>query len=63
MSTPLTAKEVRDKFIDFFRSKYEHEYVHSSSVIPHNDPTILFSNAGMNQVRVSDQFDRLATIL
>lgn len=52
MSTTLTAKEVRDKFIGFFKTKYQHEYVHSSSVIPHNDPTILFSNAGMNQVGI-----------
>ena len=50
MSTTLTAKEVRDKFLNFFKTKYQHEYVHSSSVVPHNDPTLLFANAGMNQV-------------
>lgn len=49
MST-LTAKQVRDKFLDFFKTKYDHQYVHSSSVVPHNDPTLLFANAGMNQV-------------
>lgn len=45
-----TAKEVRQSYIDFFKTK-NHEYVHSSSTIPHDDPTLLFTNAGMNQVR------------
>jgi len=47
----LNAKEVREKFLNFFKTKYEHQYVHSSSVVPHNDPTLLFSNAGMNQFK------------
>lgn len=50
MSTKMmTGNEVRQSFIDFLRSK-NHEYVHSSSTIPHDDPTLLFANAGMNQV-------------
>ena len=49
--TPLTSKQVRAKFLSFFQEKYEHLYVHSSSVIPHDDPTLLFANAGMNQVK------------
>jgi len=46
----MTANEVRTTFIDYFKDKHEHVYVHSSSVIPHDDPTLLFANAGMNQV-------------
>lgn len=50
MDSSLTAAQIREKFIDFFR-RYEHQYVHSSATIPLDDPTLLFANAGMNQVR------------
>uniref|UniRef100_A0A673NBG7 Alanine--tRNA ligase n=1 Tax=Sinocyclocheilus rhinocerous TaxID=307959 RepID=A0A673NBG7_9TELE len=43
-------KNIREKFIDFFR-RYDHQYVHSSSTIPLDDPTLLFANAGMNQFK------------
>ncbi|KAL6016402.1 Alanine--tRNA ligase [Candidozyma auris] len=48
--TTWTASTVRQTFLDFFKSK-QHTYVPSSSVVPHNDPTLLFANAGMNQYK------------
>lgn len=50
MKNNLTSSEVRDSFLNFFKEK-DHEYVHSSSVVPHEDPTLLFANAGMNQYK------------
>src|SRR5205085_1267045 len=46
----LTGSQVRRKFLDFFVQQ-GHREVHSSSLVPHNDPTLLFTNAGMNQFK------------
>jgi len=46
----LTANEIRRQFLDFFRSK-GHEIVPSAPIVMKNDPTLLFTNAGMNQFK------------
>lgn len=43
----MTAKELRQKFLDFFKTK-KHTIISSSSLIPENDPTVLFTTAGMH---------------
>ncbi|MGE5558839.1 MAG: alanine--tRNA ligase [Bacillota bacterium] len=46
----LTSREIRRQYLDFFREK-GHVIVPSASLIPHNDPTLIFTNAGMNQFK------------
>ncbi|CAK8679873.1 unnamed protein product [Clavelina lepadiformis] len=51
MDASLTSKDLRKMFINFFEERYNHKYIHSSSTIPLDDPTLLFANAGMNQFK------------
>ena len=46
----MKTSELRQKFLKFFETK-SHTVVHSSSLVPHDDPTLLFTNAGMNQFK------------
>ncbi|NOT79506.1 MAG: alanine--tRNA ligase [Bacteriovoracaceae bacterium] len=50
MSEKISGQQIRDKFTQYFISK-QHEKNASSSLIPHNDKTLLFCNAGMNQFK------------
>ena len=54
----MTASEIRQSFLDFF-ARRDHRLVPSSALVPQDDPTILFTNAGMNQFkRVFQGLDR-----
>ncbi|PKO54425.1 MAG: hypothetical protein CVU28_08510, partial [Betaproteobacteria bacterium HGW-Betaproteobacteria-21] len=46
----MKSAQIRDTFLKFFESK-AHQIVSSSSLVPHEDPTLLFTNAGMNQFK------------
>ena len=46
-----TGRELRSEFIEFFKSRCEHTFVASSPLLPADDPTLLFANAGMNQFK------------
>ncbi|PNU19014.1 alanine--tRNA ligase [Geothermobacter hydrogeniphilus] len=46
----MTGSQIRQKFLDYFAAR-GHTVVSSSSLVPHNDPTLLFTNAGMNQFK------------
>ena len=46
-----TSNEIRHQFIDYFVDRHSHRFVGSSPVVPHDDPTLMFANAGMNQFK------------
>src|SRR5271163_3637276 len=48
--TLVTGNDIRQRFLDFFHAR-GHRVVRSSSLVPGNDPTLLFTNAGMNQFK------------
>lgn len=50
MAFPTTGAQIRQAYLDFFKSK-NHKIVPSSSLVPENDPTLLLANAGMNQFK------------
>ena len=46
----ISSTDIRNQFITFFKEK-RHQFIRSSSVLPNDDPTLLFTNAGMNQFK------------
>ena len=46
----LSSRQIREQFLKFFEEK-NHKIVPSSSLVPYEDPTLLFTNAGMNQFK------------
>ena len=46
----MKSNQIRKKFLDYFQ-KLNHEIIHSGSLVPHNDPTLMFTNSGMVQFK------------
>ena len=47
----MDSKTIRNQFVEYFEQKLKHKFVPSAPVVPQNDPTLLFTNAGMNQFK------------
>ncbi len=47
----MTSNEIRQQFLDYFTKKRGHTYIHSAPLVLKNDPTLMFTNAGMNQFK------------
>jgi hypothetical protein len=54
----LSSNKIRKRFIDYFVKENDHKYIKSSPVVPYNDPTIAFVNAGMCQVIVLELYKK-----
>lgn len=62
----MLTNQIRASFLDYF-AKNDHKIIDSSPLVPYNDPTIMFTNAGMNQFKnyftgiEAPEFKRVAT--
>lgn len=55
----LSSNEIRKRFIDYFVKENDHKFIKSSPVVPYNDPTLAFVNAGMCQVSLLQLYRKM----